>query len=79
MVIGIHLFVIISKLKKSFTYDVCFSEFSVDSLFLVTLREHDNPVIHGGVVPWDTDDINPGGHFDFSLHAYVAPVNGYYQ
>ena len=53
--------------------------FAVDSLFLVTLSAYHNNVSHHEVVPWDLDPINVGGHFSLTLHAYIAPVNGYYQ
>ncbi len=40
-----------------------------------------NIVVSNGadVIPWDSAPINSGGHYDLSLHAYVAPVDGYYQ
>ncbi len=53
--------------------------FAVDSLFLVTLNTHENSISHDDIVSWDEPVLNPGSSFDFSIHAYVAPVDGYYQ
>ena len=52
---------------------------AVDSLFMATITEMIKSVPHGTSIPWDDAPINPGGNFDISLRAYVAPVNGYYQ
>ena len=49
-----------------------------DSLFMATLSS-DLYVANWDVIPWDLAPINPGNNFDTSLHAYVAPVDGYYQ
>ncbi len=46
---------------------------------MVTMREHDNSIGSDGDIPFDEEVINVGGHFDFSIHAYVVPVDGYYQ
>ena len=55
------------------------SIFAVDTLFLVTMNAYQNNISQYAVVPWDEPVFNPGGSFDFSIHAYVAPVDGYYQ
>ncbi len=52
---------------------------AVDTLFLATISPPDVAMQNLGMIPWDSAPINPGGNFDTSLHAYVAPVDGYYQ
>ena len=55
------------------------SIFTVDTLFLVTMNAYQNNISQYAVVPWDEPVFNPGGSFDFFIHAYVAPLDGYYQ
>ena len=47
--------------------------------FLATITQNEVSVNRGDPVPFDDAPINPGGHFDTTLHAYVVPMDGYYQ
>ena len=55
--------------------------FPIDTLFMATISSNNTLTYlsDGDVIPWGETPFDPGNNFDLSLHAYVAPVDGYYQ
>ena len=52
---------------------------TIETLFLATISAQTIEISDEEPIIFDTDPINPGGHYNTILGAYTAPVHGYYQ